>query len=887
MSMLASRRGTLALTALACALCAPSAFAVSFSVPFGEESLEGVLNTTFTGGAAWRTQARSSDLVGKADNNPNLCGRTASGAPQYQSCQGLFRTQVFPAQRLSGMIPDGTTPTGGGQFTINNDDGNLNYDKWDIVQAPLKITQDLTLSYGDFGFFVKGLYFYDLVNNKFTMHHPNMITRDNYQQVGVVSTLPTDIPPRSDSAPCPAVRNDGHATGPGPCGIVYGRGAAVDEQRNDGETLRQIGTDLQLLDAYFYGTLPLPFEKELSFKVGRQNLNWGESTLLVFDSINTVNPVNANNFFRTGFQVEEVFQPVGMVVASTEPFENTTLEAFYQYEWLPLEAPAPGSYYSFVDLGTNNAVNYFNIGFGGSADDPDQMGRLLDNPLSGLTNTTSTGYRLPDNEPEDGGQYGASLKYYAEWLNNGTELGLYFMNYHSRIPMISTWGVPESCAKHTTSTVEFLVACSDIPLTHQVLDMNNPGAATDSAVNFDDLRIQFEYPENIQMYGFSFNTTAGDLSFQGEVAYRPEEPLQVDLQDLVFGAFGPTLSNCDKAPGCTGTGTGLGNVLNLLPPELRNLLVQTAAENCSIINPGPGDCPVGGIGTAPGGGTIVYPSSDFVVDAEGNHGAYPDTYDLLVGHMVGSPRAFPSFVIPYRGDIIGQNASCQQGGHYTNNTYLAADGTRKPLDRNAPCYIRGWETFQTFEFDLGATYVLGATDNHIGADQIIMLFETGATYVPDLPPLDVLQLEAPGTDTHASAGADGTGADRSRQACSTNPACSFGADGGRFNPHQQDPKYFPDKLSWGYDVIMLIRYESVLPGISIELRPVFQHNVRGTAPGLATNFIEGRKIADLGMEIRYKSAISFNLGYQWFTGGGDANLVADRDNARAYVKYQF
>src|SRR3546814_5047464 len=78
------------------------------------------------------------------------------------------------------------------------------------------------------------------------------------------------------SRPCPAYRNP---TG-GPCGIVYGPGGTVRNKRSDGQTLKQIGTDLQLLDAYFYGHVPLPFDKELTLKVGRQTLNWGESTLL-------------------------------------------------------------------------------------------------------------------------------------------------------------------------------------------------------------------------------------------------------------------------------------------------------------------------------------------------------------------------------------------------------------------------------------------------------------------------------------------------------------------------------------------------------------------------------------------------------------------------------
>src|SRR3546814_6352941 len=46
--------------------------------------------------------------------------------------------------------------------------------------------------------------------------------------------------------------------------------------------------------------------------------------------IYSINPVNTNNFFRVGYQVEEVFTPVGMAFASVEPFENATIETFYQ-----------------------------------------------------------------------------------------------------------------------------------------------------------------------------------------------------------------------------------------------------------------------------------------------------------------------------------------------------------------------------------------------------------------------------------------------------------------------------------------------------------------------------------------------------------------------------
>ncbi|MGV2480178.1 UNVERIFIED_CONTAM: DUF1302 family protein, partial [Salmonella enterica subsp. enterica serovar Weltevreden] len=118
--------------------------------------------------------------------------------------------------------------------------------------------------------------------------------------------------------------------------------------------------------------------------------------------------------------------------------------------------------FSFLDAGSYNAVDNVNLSFGGAAEDPESLGRLIDNPLSGITGTSLTAGRLRDNEPEDGGQYGLSLRYYAENLNNGTELGFYFMNYHARNPYVSVYSVEEACSKNVRSTVGFILACPDI-----------------------------------------------------------------------------------------------------------------------------------------------------------------------------------------------------------------------------------------------------------------------------------------------------------------------------------------------------------------------------------------------------------------------------------------
>lgn len=842
--------------------------AIDFKLPFTEDGIEGVSNTTTTFGVQMRMQDRSGDLVGKSALDPSVCGRqgqgsipvtTGAGNPLYQSCQGLFRTQSYPQARL-GQVP--------GQYSLNFDDGNLNYDKHDLTQAPLKITQDITLTSGDMGFFARALFFHDFVNNDLREYHPNRLTAANAASSGFAATAANNNGlARDDSVPCPAARNPGGR----PCGLVYGAGQVVRNKR-DSETLRQIGQGFQLLDAVAYGKFSIG-EQELSIKVGRQTINWGESTLLVINSLNQAQPVNANNFLRTGFQVEEVFTPQASLYLSAQPAEGLTFETFYHFEWSPVEIPAKGSYFSFADLGTDNAGNFVTASFGGSAEDPDGVGFLLDNALSGLTNTSLRVERLRDNEPKNFGltnQFGGSLKYYAEWLNSGTELGLYFLNYHSKLPYISAFAATTSCGRNSRSSTQFIEDCPDLPVLHS--PRNDPANATSDPILFDTAKIQLEYPKNIQMVGFSFNTTVGEFSIQGEVAYRPNLPLQVDAEDVLFAAYGPTLTRChdpdisDEVPGrtgaCAGTGTVSGSVTQPLPAPLQALLANL-----------PGG-PVGGVGTLPDGTTTVYPSSDFVVDAAGTRGAYNDTFDLAVGHAIGSARAFPSFVTAYRGGVVGDNP--------------ATDPTL-PYNHRNPGYIRGYERMDVLQFNFGATQVLGATDNFIGADQIINLFEIGATWVPGLPPLDQLQFDAPGTLTHASAGADGTGSDLSRQACSTNPTCSFGQDGLRFNPTQADLDLFPDKFSMGYRIISLIRYESVFPGISFQPMVIWQHDVLGTAPQpLDVNFVEGRQIATINIEARYKSALSIVPGYTWFTGGKDgANVYKDRDFAQVYVKYQF
>jgi hypothetical protein len=862
------------LIAAVCLLPWQVAQAIDFTIPApgSGDGIKGVLNTTFTAGVGVRMEGDSDNLIGKSNLNPNVCGGP-NGADQI--CQGLFKDQIYPSQILAAAP---------GAASVNGDQGDLNYSKYHLFQAPAKVTSDLTLTWGNFGIFARALYFYDFVNADFTETHPNEITPQNRLQVGRhVAANTAALNPSSllacvanaasgqvlSGVLCPVQnalingRGYGQPDGNGDF-VVYGPGGYVRSKRTNGEILAQAGASLQGLDSYFYGKLPIPFteDKTVSFKIGRQLVNWGESTTLVINSLNQANPVNVNNVYRIGGQVEEYFTPINMVDISFEPLENATVEAFYQLEWQPIQVQTPGTYFSSLPIGTHNAGKTINASFGQAALDPDSIGTPQDNPLAGITNTTTTIGRLPDINARNSGQYGIKLDYYADNLNGGTDLSLYYMHYNSRLPYLSTFATYPSCARSagnashidaTDPATFFAVTCPDVPVLHSLLDAAQPESqyATSDTLGIDTAKFALEYPNNIDLLGLSFNTTVGSWSIQGEVAYRPDLPVQVDVHDLFFAAFGPTLTNCQNhssgllGTGCIGSHAGVGFTQN--------------------------------------GGTTAYGPSDANI-------LQPDTFDLAIGNIDGSARSFPNFIIPYRGGQTGENTPCYP---QTGSAQDAAYGFNKfshpyyAYNTSSPCYIRGYERMQAYEGNFGLTRVLGATDNPFGASQILILGEFGLEYVPFLPSLNKLALQGPNSSYGPTAGADGSGADGGPRSCAGSNECATGADGLRFNPHQQDPSGYPTALSYGYRVISQLRYESVLP--SVNLRPflVWKQDIGGISPGPGGNFVKGTKEFDSLMEVQYQQSLSFTLGYTWYWGGGIYNVLSDRDFAQFFVKYQF
>jgi hypothetical protein len=518
-----SRRCRAASVALLAGLAGPAA---AFEIDLGETTLK--IDNLVSIGAVMRMQDRDDSLIGKSSLQPGLCvGRTTAGDfdaanRRYagDTCSGTVEDDEF-GNRNNFYL---TQP---GSLSPNGDNGNMNFDQYDLVHATAKLTTDFSTDLFGFNVFARTLYFYD---DRYS----------NYDERHLDTTAQPAKTPFSQAG----------------------------EDR--------IGSDFQFLD-YFVSRAFTIGDRNASIKVGNQVINWGESGFLALNSLNSINPPNQALLRLPGFDVKELFQPTGMIVLNTELTEGINFETFYQYEWAPILIDPVGSFFSSSDT-LGDGGTYAMLSFAKAPEDPLQLYEPWRNPddPSAILGSTSSRTVLRDFEeerrrrPSDDGQYGAALRFFFDGLNNGTEVGLYFANYHSRVPSVSALAADATCigagtvpgldlinqiggllgplgaVTNLVGNVAQVVSDCGVPLTNlagSVTGQYSPAAR--DGLPLDTMKLVVEYPENIRMWGISFNTTLGDVAWSGEYAFRENLPLQIHTTDLIFAALQPAFPEND------------------------------------------------------------------------------------------------------------------------------------------------------------------------------------------------------------------------------------------------------------------------------------------------------------------------------------------------------
>ena len=331
--------------------------------------------------------------------------------------------------------------------------------------------------------------------------------------------------------------------------------------------------DLYLWADFNVGSMPA------SVRVGKQVLSWGESTFIQ-NGLNIINPFDVSKLRTPGAKIRDALVPIGMVTASISPTDELSVEGFYAYSWRRTQPEPVGSYFSTNDF-VGDGGNKVMLGFGSLSDRGTLFGASLAqaagimpaiNGLVGLSYDTSGFdtdfggvFRAPDDRPGNGGEYGVSLRYFAEDLNN-TEFGLYFINHHSRTPIISA--VTGSAAGVAAAGTAFAnqVAIGGTLFFGGGLSGAAAGALTAAIIQDQYTQTSnylIEYPEDIKRIGLSFNTELqkSGVALQGEYTFIHDAPLQVDDIELLTQALcplvavNPAIGLNQLDPGCANTTT--------------------------------------------------------------------------------------------------------------------------------------------------------------------------------------------------------------------------------------------------------------------------------------------------------------------------------------------
>lgn len=421
---------------------------------------------------------------------------------------------------------NGGCPSSNGKtFSENDDDGNVNVERGEIFSALVKIISDLSGKWQNYGFYVSGKAFYDAAIR-------NLGENENgkYGPLGTANSL-------SNVFADPQRRR------------------LRDPLRGDSAYEAAL-SDIKLLDAYVYGNWDVG-ELPLNVRLGRQVVSWGESTF-VQGGVSSYLPLDVAALYQPGLELKEVFLPQGTAYASLGLPGNVTVEAMYIYEREKSELPACGTLFSVSDVlakGCAYAVS---------------KGDMFLDTATGELPLLAPGYplgsfpsplimpRRADAEARSQGQYGFALRYYADWMGQGTDLGAYFVNFHSKLPiaeftanspgMIALLNYAGMCGKNllhplcgTINSAGWLkIPPAPIygyglaPIT-AAFGLESAGMPTGSYKG-----VRAFYPEDIKMLGASFNTSVtflpeilGDgLALSGDLAYYPSMPFQVDTIEI-------------------------------------------------------------------------------------------------------------------------------------------------------------------------------------------------------------------------------------------------------------------------------------------------------------------------------------------------------------------
>lgn len=347
-----------------------------------------------------------------------------------------------------------------------------------------------------------------------------------------------------------------------------------------------VGSYGRLLDAFGYWRFDLGSHAS-ELRAGRMVVDWGESTFIA-GGLNSVNYFDINALQVPGSELKQALLPDEMVTFNTQLTKNLSTQLLYLFDWHEDILVPNGAYFStsnFAGAGGQQVL----LGFGTISNrgvDFSSLGGGVINPFQAIP-------RLPDQTPPDAGQFGIRFKLYLPDFGQGTDIGLYFLNYTSRVPVVSAVtgsqaglangfgainaaagaaralaaGLPFQAAVATgaalgtqasgklggnlsaATATQYATIGANTLLAGGNVNAQAQNLATNEYARTEGLVEQF--PQDIKMIGLSFNTQVQKTgtALQGEVAYRHDVPVQIDDVELIYASLTPFESGIAKLLG--------------------------------------------------------------------------------------------------------------------------------------------------------------------------------------------------------------------------------------------------------------------------------------------------------------------------------------------------
>ena len=344
----------------------------------------------------------------------------------------------------------GANNGGKGQSEIS-DDGRLNFKRGETFSKIFTGMHALELKYGDSGLYVRGKYWYD-----FEL--------------------------QDDSRPFKPVSDSGRKASAQSAGA-------------------------QLLDAFVYHNYEIA-DQPGAARLGKQVVSWGEG-VFIGGGINAINPTDVSAYRRPGTEYKDGLVPVNLFYISQNLTDNLSAEAFYQLDWEQSQADNCGTFFSQSDVMADGCSGNYRVMNKRSALDVADLAALTGAGVD-VNGEGVLVRRGADRNARNGGQFGVAMHYVFEPLD--TEFGAYFMNYHSRAPILSAGAAPQSAYNAAAGA-----------------------GGLGSMIVAGNSSYYVEYPEDIHLYGLSFATRLSTgTAWKGELSYRPNAPVQLNSNDLLY-----------------------------------------------------------------------------------------------------------------------------------------------------------------------------------------------------------------------------------------------------------------------------------------------------------------------------------------------------------------